>query len=315
MSAENVLSTTSTHSRFGGLWIDREDASDVLSQKHAEGAISAEVREQVLMFIRDGYVVIRGAVPRAQTSLLREEISSFWEDPPTGSLVENWTPDGEQRFVLPNLSLRNGVTKVLDYHAFSRLARQTIAAPQVVAFLTAIFESRPKAFQTLTFWKGSEQALHKDTAYVQIEGAPMHIAASWLALEDIQPGTGELEFYIGSHRDPEFLFGGEHKWLGEAPHEHELFLKRLQEDAKRYQRTKESFLAREGDVLLWHADLAHGGAAIRTPGATRQSLVTHFTPEDRNPPYMARLKRAAVEEGGCLFISELLPIDDIDCHY
>ena len=198
----------------------------------------------------------------------------------------------------------SGTTKLLDFHAFSKTAREAIAAPIVVEFLTAIFQAKPKAFQTLTFWKGSEQAIHKDTAYVQITGHPMHIAASWLALEDIYAGTGELEYYLGSHRDPDFLFAGEHKWLEAAPHEHDKFLSSLHADAQNYGHAKSSFLAKEGDVLIWHADLAHGGARITRPGTSRQSLVTHFTPEHDNPPYMGHAHRRPVAEGGCLFISQ-----------
>ena len=132
----------------------------------------------------------------------------------------------------------------------------------------------------------------------------MHLAATWLALEDIQPGTGELEYYIGSHRDPDFLFAGEHKWMEAAPNEHDKFLESLHTDAQTYGHTKGSFIAKEGDVLVWHADLAHGGARITKPGSTRQSLVTHFTTERDNPPYMQHVRRVPVEEKGCLFISQ-----------
>jgi hypothetical protein len=38
-------------------------------------------------------------------------------------------------------------------------------------------------------------------------------------------------------------------------------------------------------VLLWHADLAHGGSSIVTPGVTRKSLVTHYCPIDCSPLY------------------------------
>jgi hypothetical protein len=47
--------------------------------------------------------------------------------------------------------------------------------------------------------------------------------------------------------------------MSAAPHEHDKFLKSLHEDALNYDHHKASFLANEGDVLIWHADLAHGG--------------------------------------------------------
>ncbi|HEX2582011.1 MAG TPA: phytanoyl-CoA dioxygenase family protein [Dongiaceae bacterium] len=95
--------------------------------------------------------------------------------------------------------------------------------------------------------------MHQDTAYVRLN-RPMELAASWLALEDIQPGTGELEYYVGSHRIPEFLFEGTAKWIS------------------------------IGAPKRMHADLAHGGSARRAEG-TRRSLVIHWCPTTAEPSY------------------------------
>jgi phytanoyl-CoA hydroxylase len=154
------------------------------------------------------------------------------------------------------------------------------------------------------FWKGSQQAIHKDTAYVQVEAAPMELAATWLALEDVTDGVGALEYYIGSHRAPDYLFGGAHKWMEHAPHEHDDFLRSHHADAEKFGYRKGTFLAREGDVLIWHADLAHGGGVITRPDATRQSLVTHLTAGTRSPPYQRRASRVPHAERGMLFIAE-----------
>jgi len=290
--------------RFGSLWIDRPDSEGVLADKQAAGEISAQLAERIRSFIKDGYVVIANAVSLDQTRRLREEIDAFWANPPEDALIENWTEQGK-RLIRPHAALRQSDgTKLLDFHAYSATAREAIAAPAVVEFLTAIFEKRPKAFQSLTFWRGSQQPMHKDTAYVPIEGAPLHLAATWLALEDIDAGTGELEYYVGSHRDPHFLFSGGSKAVAGAPEEVDKFLASLHEDAQRYGHPRQSFLAKEGDVLIWHADLSHGGARITKPGATRQSLVTHFTPETENPPYMQHAQRPVIDEGTCLFISQ-----------
>lgn len=291
------------HSTFGGFWIDRLDAGELLAERVASGRIRPEVGERIERFMRDGYVIIPGAVSTDVTARIREEIEQVWTSPPEGALIESWTRFGRHRVVTPELGLRTRASKLLDLYAFSETARGAIAAPAVVEMLEAVFEARPKAFQSLAFWRGSQQSIHKDTAYVQVADEPMHLAATWLALEDVQAGTGELQYYVGSHRDPDFLFGGRHKWMSEAPLDHPRFLASLHRDAKRYGHPKETFLAKEGDVLVWHADLAHGGSRIRRRGATRQSLVTHFTPEHDDPPYAREVERVPVEQDGCLFIS------------
>jgi hypothetical protein len=290
-------------SRFGGLWIDRHDSSELLAERVRSGALTPELAELIERFNADGYVVIPGAVPREVTERVREDLDRFWADPPEGALVEHWHL-WRTRFVPPDPRLRTrNKTKLLDYHAFSPVAREAIAAPKVVEFLSAIFEAKPKAFQSLTFWRGSQQAIHKDTAYVRIADEPLHFAATWLALEDVEEGTGELEYYVGSHHDPDYVFAGGHKSLHGSLRDHQRYLSSLHADAERYGHPKRTFLAEEGDVLVWHADLAHGGSRIRRRGSTRQSLVTHFTPEPDDPPFAREVERVPVEAHGCLFIS------------
>ena len=43
-----------------------------------------------------------------------------------------------------------------------------------------------------------------------------------------------------------------------------------------------TFMAKKGDVLIWHADLMHGGAPIQDLERTRKSLVAHFMPLRRH---------------------------------
>ena len=41
-------------------------------------------------------------------------------------------------------------------------------------------------------------------------------------------------------------------------------------------------------MLIWSADLFHGGAAEIREGLTRRSHVTHYCPVDRAPMYLYR---------------------------
>ena len=297
-----------TVSRFGGLWLDRHDWLDRLARKHRDGEISDAMSVALFGFARDGYHVIEGAVAPDLIDRLNAEIDRFWDSPPDGMLMETFEPDGAMRYVPPDKAYRAGRTKLLDLYAYSALAREAIASPKLVAFLTALFEGRPKAFQGLMFQSGSQQAIHKDTAYVKIDTNPMHLAASWLALEDIQPGSGELEYYVGSHRAPDFLFGGVSKWMENHTADHQRFLDSLHADARVFGHVRRSFLGRRGDVLIWHADLAHGGSAVTTPGQSRKSLVTHFTPEGDAPFYLRSAQHGTAEQNGCVFMSQYTDI-------
>ena len=84
-------------------------------------------------------------------------------------------------------------------------AKEILLQNELSQFLKLCFEVPPLLFQSLSFIKGSNQGIHQDTAYV-VTDQPMKLIASWIALEDINPGSGELEFYPQSHRYDEFLF-------------------------------------------------------------------------------------------------------------
>jgi hypothetical protein len=43
---------------------------------------------------------------------------------------------------------------------------------------------------------------------------------------------------------------------------------------------KEYFYAKTGDLLLWHANLLHGGERIKEEGRTRKSMVAHYFAKD-----------------------------------
>jgi len=40
------------------------------------------------------------------------------------------------------------------------------------------------------------------------------------------------------------------------------------------------FLPKKGDLLVWHANLLHGGEPIHDPSLTRKSMVIHFYAKD-----------------------------------
>ncbi len=289
---------------FGSLWIDRKDWLDRLAAKHRGGELTDEQCIQIFRFVRDGYLIIPGAVSSREVKALNLAIENAWKTPPEGLLVETFEPDSKMHYVPPDIRYRSGRTKMLDLFAYSPEVRKATSAKPVVSFLSAIFEDVPKAFQGLTFWNGSQQAIHKDTAYVKVDTNPMALAATWLALEDVKPGTGELEYFVGSHRAPDYLFGGVSKWMESYTDEHEAFLRSLYDDAEKYGFPKSTFLAKAGDVLVWHADLAHGGSMIAPDAGSRRSLVTHFTPARDIPFYRRNSQYRELDENGVVFVSQ-----------
>lgn len=82
---------------------------------------------------------------------------------------------------------------------------------------------------------------------------------------------------------PEYLFEGRYKWLTPGSTEGEAFHSHLREQVAGLK--EQRFRANKGDVLIWHADLAHGGAPIKDRSRTRLSLVAHYCPMGTYPMY------------------------------
>lgn len=272
------------HSRFGGLWTDRTRASEELEERLRSGALEEDSRAELEHWIRHGYVVFPGAVPAEEVDRYRAELAEVWDEVDRRYQVEI---DGVYSTLSPEL--RSANTKLVDAYVHSELARRLAFSPRIATFLRRVFERDILLFQSLSFERGSEQFVHQDTAYVVVS-SPMELAASWIALEDVQPGSGELVYYPGSHRYDEFLFkSGARNWNRQRDGDevHMRYRESLHEQAAERGLELERFTPRKGDVLMWSADLAHGGSAITRPGATRQSLVCHYCPADVRPYYFS----------------------------
>lgn len=283
----------SYHSQFGGFWTDRLDASEVLQQKISKGLIGPELADQITFFIENGYVILRQAVKHTD---IDNYLAQLLEATKGGSALRASVPvAGPQDkgvVALDQADINLPLTKVLDTYQHLPTAHAIIFANAICAFLRAVFEDNILAFQGLHFEKGSTQAIHQDTAYVVLT-EPMKLCASWVALEDVQTGSGELVYYPGSHRLPDWLYSKRFKHFNHKRDEHTEHLQHLESLHEKSRDTGlklQSFLPRKGDVLIWSADLAHGGAPISDSTLTRRSLVTHYTAQSVTP-YYSRYKR------------------------
>ena len=273
-------------SRFGGLWTDLSNARDLVAGRLAIGEISERDALNILAFIENGYVILRGAVSDELVDALNTDVARIVANPPEEAWV-NCQEDGHSVTRPLRSEDRNAhdkALKLLDLYSFLPSAREVIFAADTVTFLKLIFMRPVLVHQSLFFIKGSQQPLHKDTAFVRVS-SPMEFAASWTALEDVIPGSGELIYYSGSHEDPEFLFEGKYKWCPPGSNDLGAFYASLNDAAERRKDMRRILRVRKGDVLIWSADLAHGGGEIDDPLKTRQSIVAHYSPGNVYPMY------------------------------
>lgn len=271
------------HSRFGGLWIDRWDAELEVERRLVRGSLNDDMATRIRFFVRNGYVVIKNAVDDATIEKLMADFSSV------KTLPKKFIAGSNLSYQYADDYVDDPSFRLIDPHVNWPSALDAMFSKKISAFLTAIFEEPPLAFQTLGFTYGSQQEIHQDTAYVVVS-QPLKMAASWIALEDVTEGTGELIYYQGSHRNADFTFSGKYKHFssdrdGRAAHDN--FIQHLHNQAALWNQPLRSFLPKRGDALIWAADLAHGGQRISTAKKTRKSLVTHYCPRSVTPSYFS----------------------------
>ncbi|MBV8553577.1 MAG: phytanoyl-CoA dioxygenase family protein [Acidobacteriaceae bacterium] len=281
------MATAPTYfSRYGGLWIDRRDFEDALVERQRKGEISKDEADQVRFFEKNGYLILPGAVPASACDRFECDIAAAWERGDERLLIQNPT----EYYGKPLAAGAPRVqTRVVDSYVYYESALDLLLSDSIARFMRIIFDDAPLLFQSLSFEMGSEGALHQDTGYVVVN-SPMELAATWIALEDVREGSGELIYIPGSHRMPEFHFSGEFKHWSEprdGAEQQQQWIRLLGENAERMGLRTEIFRPQKGDALIWAADLAHGGSPIQDRSLTRRSLVGHFCPNRAEPNYFA----------------------------
>ncbi|MCB9877189.1 MAG: phytanoyl-CoA dioxygenase family protein [Planctomycetes bacterium] len=270
-------------SPFGGLWPDRPDAAAELAARQASGALDEADAARFAHWIERGFVVLPQAVTGADIDQLTDDVARDWRAGNPAVTIELCDGDGGYHRMLPEW--RDRPSKVLDYHGVRESARRIQFAPAIRRFLRQLFERPPMATQSLLFTYGTEQAMHQDTAYVVMR-SPMEFVGCWVALEDIVPGSGELQYYSGSHRIPEYLWLGRSRARPPGYEDHGEFLDWVRRHSEERGCELVRFLPKKGDAVIWHADLVHGGSRRELREQTRRSLVTHYCPVDVAPAWM-----------------------------
>ncbi|HVH81687.1 MAG TPA: phytanoyl-CoA dioxygenase family protein [Stellaceae bacterium] len=270
-------------SPFSPLWVDRKDASLEAHNKLEQGLISEDEFHAIRFFIANGYCIIEDAVDVELIDGYLAEIQEMF-----GARQDLWVTEGPQIKRLGEAKVDRALSKVLDTYMVSRRALRMAFAPKLARMLKVIFGEAPAVHQGLHFQVGSTQAIHQDTAYVVVKPA-LALAAAWIALEDVRPGSGELIYYRGSHRFGDFLYPGEQRHWNTDAHGHPIHnhhLAWLHVEASEKGAPLEYFWPRKGSLLIWHADLAHGGSPIVNPRYTRKSVVFHYCPASARPAYL-----------------------------
>lgn len=226
-----------------GPWIHSPFFEHTLNQM----SLSAELTDLVRAFHRDGIVHLPGFIESEIVESVRHEIRGVYQE--------------------------NGGCKEQDLWLAHPAVRALAIHPKIKTILRTLYGREPFAFQTLNFKFGTEQRLHSD--FIHFSSLPEgFMCGVWVALEDITEDNGPLVYYPGSQRLP--LFDYQQIGAPQPIREYSAYEKFIAKVAESSGLPRKEIRAKKGDAFIWAANLLHGGSAIRKPGSTRWSQVTHY---------------------------------------
>jgi hypothetical protein len=243
-------------------WLDRDDWPQRIE------SLAADQKGLCRHWAETGYLVLPKLIPDAVLDSAWKAYESAIQRQAIRLLPE---PAGEGD-VLPG-RLLNPHKRVA---AFCRVAKH----PALLGALHLLLGHRPRLLQTITSHKGSQQLAHSDS--IHMTTYPLgYLAAAWVAFEDIGMDCGPLEFYPGSHRLP-YVFShnlgfGLNDLASEGYTQYKArYEPHVQQLIASHGLRAEYFEARKGDVLVWHANLLHGGSKRRDLRQSRKAMVAHY---------------------------------------
>jgi ectoine hydroxylase-related dioxygenase (phytanoyl-CoA dioxygenase family) len=272
------------------LWTDSPDAAQHVAALYATGYISDAEADDLLHFIKHGWLLWSKAIEEDLIDRFAAEVHDLHTRP--GYFIT--TDFAHERGKRLSGARPDRIESIYDLYVNLQSARQVCMHRRIARFLTLVFQAKPVAFQQLLFQQTNGHTWHQDTAYVVVD-EPMMLAATWIALEDIVEGTGELAYYDGSHRLPHFIFAN-----GMKRHDGQItgaqYNDELERECQARQLPHRRLLARKGDVFFWAADLVHRSHPQTPPhGRSRLSCVTHYCPATSAPVWFSDKDKRGIE--------------------
>ncbi|HEX3378291.1 MAG TPA: phytanoyl-CoA dioxygenase family protein [Paraburkholderia sp.] len=225
-------------------------------------------------FEQNGFAILPGFYSIEQIDAVVDSIAKRKLERPMNVTID--LLDTGERSLLGLLTPKEIQTrrmKINDLYLDMANVRELALSERIAPVLEQLFGQSPALCNSLYFEKGSQQPAHVDSIYMT-PTTPDHLIAIWVALEDAHVDAGQLEYFPGSHKIEPMIFsnGTRHFVPAEMPQWHAY----IDAEVARNGFEKQVFPAKKGDVLIWHANLLHGGGPIADPSRTRKSLVFHY---------------------------------------
>ena len=216
------------------------------------------IKNTISSFQEQGFLIMNGYLSNNQVNEINQEIDTLLKT--------------------KQVKFENG-NKIMFAIKKSAILRKIGCNPKLTEFLSTLMNGNAKLFQSINFMMGSEQKTHSDS--IHMTTYPLRgLLGLWIALEDIGEDNGPLHYYPGSHRLPYYLNSdyeneGTRFLIGKKDYTE--YEKMLESKIIEHGIKKVTFSAKKGDLLIWHANLLHGGEIHLNKERTRKSVVFIIT--------------------------------------
>ncbi|MCB9188154.1 MAG: phytanoyl-CoA dioxygenase family protein [Flavobacteriales bacterium] len=243
------------------IFLDTHDSEVELPKMEGFSDLPNNWQESLLGWSKNGYAVLEGFFdqPRIDEAV---------------SIVRDLKKDSKTIW-------QHGKRIMFAIHQSDKLFRLG-ADPKLIKILEMLMGKKVELFQSLNFFEGSQQRAHSDS--IHMTTFPYgNLIATWVAFEDLTEDCGPLFYYPGSHKLP-YIMNGDYGNIGSkfslGTKTYGDYEDRIEKQVNEQDLKKKHFIAKKGDLLIWHANLLHGGEAIQRDGSTRNSMVFHYYAEN-----------------------------------
>jgi ectoine hydroxylase-related dioxygenase (phytanoyl-CoA dioxygenase family) len=260
-------------------WLDQADAKEKLLAHPDLKSFGPEIGASLLDWTDKGYLILPGFVKPDICDRISREL--------------------ERAIASQKIDFDYTNSRVMNFYQHSQTVKTLISNPELLRLLDFMLGKKTIPFQSINFTRGSQQNTHSDSIHMTTQ--PLgYLLAIWVALEDIGPGSGPLHYYPGSQKLPYVMsedFDNDNSFFSVGENYYEYYEEKIKSLVAEKALEKKVFLARKGDLLIWHANLLHGGELRTDPDATRKSLVAHYFCEGGVINYHEITQRPAIIRG------------------
>jgi hypothetical protein len=253
----NSISSKDFPDKISSAWLDVNDSNTAVEQKPGFSNFNADTQLQLKNWSRSGFIHLKNYFTDTQADGVNTAVDELIHQKHLPVTHDN---------------------KVMFGFKYSSTIKEVMNNNGLIDLLSFILDKEVVPFQTLNFVKGSGQRAHSDS--IHMTTYPLgYLIAAWIALEDIDPDSGPLFYYPGSHQLPYLLnddFENYSTSLKLGNRQYSDYEDLVEEIISKSSFEKKVFLPKKGDVLIWHANLIHGGMPVMNPKLTRKSMVIHY---------------------------------------